>query len=300
MLRFDSSGLYSLIHASNDDCSRLCRARPGVAMQARPVVEDLLEEALRGDPAARAQREPIVVARDALHHPQARRVRLARVVEVEQRLRRDALAVPRVEQLVREQLEQALVGFARRREVRVVEVHARRAVLEAAVRVVREHQEERVVGERRLAEPRDVIVDDRARDPRRGAARRTAARRALAPDRELHRHLRRHGERARRRRGGSDDRRARRSSAARRRRSASRAASPSSASSRRGRELDLDRRACACAVGIQERRRAVQERVVVVDVVRADGQVVAVDRVANGELARAGARRSARSACRPW
>ena len=77
------------------------------------------------DPAARAQREPIVVAGQPFHHPQARRVRLARVVELEQRARRDPLAVPRVEQLVREQLEQALVRLARRREVRVEEVHAR-------------------------------------------------------------------------------------------------------------------------------------------------------------------------------
>ena len=51
--------------------------------EARPVIEHLLEEALGGDPPRAAQRESIVVAGQAFHHPQAWRVRLARVIEVE-------------------------------------------------------------------------------------------------------------------------------------------------------------------------------------------------------------------------
>ncbi len=128
--------------------------------QAQLILGQLLHVAGHRHQPGDAQGVAVVVAGQALHHPQAAGVLLGVVAERRQPFGEDALAVPHVEELVRQELEQIEIVVLRRHGVRRVEIGRRAAVLEAAVGAGRQHQHEGVVVVRRAAEAAGVGVDD--------------------------------------------------------------------------------------------------------------------------------------------
>ena len=73
------------------------------------LLAELLQIALRRLETGATESEPIVVAGPALHDPQRARVGLALVIERPERVGVDALYVPEMEELVRDELEEILV-----------------------------------------------------------------------------------------------------------------------------------------------------------------------------------------------
>jgi hypothetical protein len=128
----------------------------GLREERAPLLRELLQVALGRDEPGPPQGVAVVVARHALDDPERPRVVLAGVVERAERLRAEALHVPQMEELVRDELEEILVAFPAGEGGGRREERGRRAVLQTAAGAAGQHEHERVVGVWQAAEERGI------------------------------------------------------------------------------------------------------------------------------------------------
>ena len=127
---------------------------------ARPRRHPRLETLRRRQETGAHREKHLVVRRDSLHRPEVLRVDLFRVVERAEGPGTDALHVPRVEELVREEEERVPVRLLRAERPRVESHRLRGAVLEAAARARREVDEEEIALVRNSPEERRRLLDE--------------------------------------------------------------------------------------------------------------------------------------------